>query len=232
MTTQVTNRSWNEGVARQFPWISEQFDISDLTSRIKISRVSSELLEVIPSEEYGTNASGYYTHDRVWFHDESGVVLGEVVSRMRHSDANDMSSDQYGETIGDRWYHLEHPTAVSFLTRMTYYSSGSMSHDPDSYDLEVFKVAAFDIRWWMFQRDKASDVAVMSSGLGPDETHDEIKLAELRHALGVVYRNFALEEIRGLDEALLPSDNPWVYISNSIFCFLEATERRDSNGDG
>lgn len=71
-----------------------------------------------------------------------------------------MSSDQDGETIGDAWYNLQHPTAVVFLTRKTYYSGGCLSHDPDSSDLEIFKVADFDIRWWMSERDKVSDQAV------------------------------------------------------------------------
>jgi hypothetical protein len=225
MTTkaQVTDRSWNEAVERQFPWVSEQFTVDRLTSRIKISKVSTELLEVVPSEEYGTNASGYYTHDQVKFHKETGEVLGEVNPRIRHSDANDMSGDQDGESIGDRWYHLEYPTAVAFLTRKTYYSGGRLSHDPDSYDLEIFKVSDFDVRWWMFQRDKASDSAITSTGLGPDDTHDKIKLTELRHALDTVYRNFALEEILGLDRTVIASENPWCYISNAIYCFLEAT---------
>lgn len=226
MTTKVTDRSWNEAVERQFPWISEHFTVNRLTSRIQISKVSTELLEVVPSEEYGTDLSGFYTHDQVKFHNSDGEVLGEVNPRMRHSDANDMSSDQEGESIGDRWYHLEHPTAVAYLTRKTYYSGGCLSHHPDSYDLEIFKVSDFDVRWWMFQRDKASDSAIQSAGLGPDDSHDKIKLAELRHALDTVYKNFALEEIRGLDKWSTPSENPWVYISNSIFCFLKATDQK------
>lgn len=162
MANQVTVHSWNEAVERQFPWISEQFKINRLTSRIKISKVSTELLEVVPSEEYGTDLSGYYTYDQVKFHDSDGKVLGEVSPRMRHSDANDMSSDQEGETIGDRWYHLEYPTSVAYLTRKTYYSGGCLSHDPDSSNLEIFKVSDFDVRWWMFQRDKANDSALIS----------------------------------------------------------------------
>ncbi len=223
MTIQVTTRGWNEGVVRQFPWIAKQFTVSSFTSRIKISKVSTELLEVVPSEEYGTDASGYFTHDQIKFHSEMGEVLGEVTPRMTHSDANDMSRDQDGETVGDRWYHLEHPTAVDYLTRKTYYSGGCLSHDHDTYELEIFKVADFDIRWWMFQRDKANDAAVISAGLGPDETYDTIKLAELRRALDVLYRNFALEEIRS-DRPVNANDNPWIYISTSIFNFLEATE--------
>lgn len=162
MTNQVTDRSWNEAVVRQFPWISERFDVNSLTSRIKISKVSTELLEVIPSEEYGTDLSGYYTHDCVQFHDDDGVVIGEVNPKVNHSDADCMNQDRDGETIGDRWYHLEHPTAVRYLTRKTYYSGGSLSHDPDASDLEIFKVADFDVRWWMYQRDKASDGVVQS----------------------------------------------------------------------
>lgn len=159
MATTITDRSWNEGVARQFPWI----EIDSLTSRVKISKVSDELLEVVPSEEYGTSLSGYYTHDRVCFHGDNGEVLGEVDPRMSHSDANDMASDQKGETIGDRWYNLERPTAVKFITRKTYYSGGCLSHDPDTSELEIFKVAVFDVKSWMSQRDKASDEAVKSA---------------------------------------------------------------------
>lgn len=228
MTTQVTDRSWNEGVLRQFPWI-EQFSVDRFTSRIKISKVSNELLEVVPSEEYGTNASGYYTHDCVQFHDDNGVVLGEVSPRTRHSDANDMSSDSDGETIGDRWYHLEQPTLVKYITRQTRYSGGYLSHDPDTYDLEIFKVADFDIRWWMSQRDKASDQAVMSTGLGPDETHDGETIKRLHVTVDELYRQFALEEVRHSEYSRTPcpamEDNPWTAFATACYQFLERDNR-------
>lgn len=83
MASKITTRSWNEGVARQFPWI----EIDGLTSRVQISKVSDELLEVVPSEEYGTDLSGFYIHDRVQFHNQEGKMLGEVKPKMTHSDA-------------------------------------------------------------------------------------------------------------------------------------------------
>lgn len=157
-TTTVTTQSWNAAVKKQFPWISTK----GLTARVQISRVSPELLEVIPSEEYGTDLSGFFTNDKVEFHAEDGTVLGRVSPAMSHADANDMSSDSDGETIGDAWARLKSPELVRCLSRYTYYSSGLLSADPNFSVLEIYKVSSFDIRAWIKARSAVAERAVAS----------------------------------------------------------------------
>lgn len=158
-TTTVTTQSWNAAVKKQFPWISTK----GLTARVQISRVSRELLEVTPSEEYGTDLSGFFTNDTVKFHAEDGTVFGRVSPAMSHTDANDMSSDSDGETIGDAWARLKSPELVRYLTRETYYSAGVLSHDPDASELEIFKVTGFDIRAWIVARTAIAEHAVAAA---------------------------------------------------------------------
>jgi hypothetical protein len=159
MNAPVTTKSWNEAVQRQFPWVN----IEGLTDRISISKVSPELLEVVPSEEYGTDLSGFYTTDCVELRDGDGRVLGEVEPSKSHADADDMSSNQDGESIGDRWARLANPAAVQFITRATHYSAGVLSSDPDANELEIFKVKEFDIAGWIVARAAAADMAVASA---------------------------------------------------------------------
>lgn len=158
-TTTVTTQSWNAAVKKQFPWI----DTKGLTARIQISRVSPELLEVTPSEEYGTHQSGFFTNDRIDFHAGDGSHLGTVRRAMSHADANDMSSNSDGETVGDAWARLKSPELVRYLTRETYYSAGVLSHDPDASELEIFKVASFDIRAWIDARTAIAEHAVAAA---------------------------------------------------------------------
>lgn len=158
MTT-ITVQSWNATVKKQFPWISTK----GLTARIQISRVSPELLEVIPSEEYGTDLSGFFTNDQVELLSEDGMVLGRVSPAMSHADSSQMSSNSDGETIGDRWSKIKNPGLVRYITRYKYYSAGILSHDPDTSELEIFKVSNFDIAAWIATRNMIADRAVSSS---------------------------------------------------------------------
>lgn len=158
-TTTVTTQSWNAAVKKQFNWIGTQ----GLTARIQISRVSRELLEITPSEECGTELSGFFTNDKIEFHAEDGTVLGRVSPAMSHADANDMSSNSDGETIGDAWARLKNPEVVRYLTRETYYSAGVLSHDLDASELEIFKVASFDIKAWIDARTAIAEHAVAAA---------------------------------------------------------------------
>lgn len=160
MTSTVTTKSWNEAVQRQFPGIS----IKGLTGRVTISKVSPELLEIIPSEQISTDLSGFYTNDVVCLHDKEGEKLLRVDPERSYSDANDMSNNQDGESIGDAIARLKvRATEICFISRYTYYSPGQTSSDSESSELEIFKAKDFDFAAWLREREAIADGLVQET---------------------------------------------------------------------
>lgn len=67
-------------------------------------------------------------------------------------------------------------------------------------------------------------------GLGPDDRHDSRTLRKLEDVVDLVYRSFALEEVRDSDlhvrTAQAMMERPWSAFAAACFEFLEAAENR------
>lgn len=171
--SQITTQSWNAAVEEQFPWIAKLLtgtsgDRLELTERIVIGKVSAELLEVVPSEDSGTELSEFWTQDLVEFWSIDGEQLGAVESARSHADARQMNQDRDGETIGDGLARLAASNAerTAFITRYQFTSSGVLSHSPDGRTLAIFKVADFDLAGWFAERRRAAGDAVLATVQG------------------------------------------------------------------
>src|SRR5688572_14371326 len=130
MTT-VTTKEWNHQVKNQFPFLkSTAFGNPLLSERIEICRLDKDFLDIVPSEETGTDASGWSTSDIIEMWSKEGKHLGKV--KASDYDMNNGLSSR-GETVGDAISRIIRSgnDAPYYITRYQYESSSNVNNQPE-----------------------------------------------------------------------------------------------------